>query len=334
MPIKKNSIVKVIVLCSWLLLNPLLYAQSFAPHATQIGSSAVHKDSLVFVDWANNCSVNRGYVNIADKSLGFANSGNEAMACGKADIANVLSLGDGGSAICTFSKPIKNGTGFDFAVFENSFDHTFLELAFVEVSSDGVHFFRFASRSLSDTVHQTNSFGSTQAIHLDNLAGKYKGGYGTPFDLEELNGINGLDINAITHVKIIDVVGSLQNDFVTRDSKGNKINDPWPTPFPSSGFDLDAIGVIHQNKMVDTEELENFKNQVHFFPNPCQVNSFLQVKSNLSIKHIQLLDLQGKVIIESEQNGLNVKDISPDVYFIKIRTEIGIVTKPLVVLPQ
>lgn len=322
------------MLCAFSFTTHFAMAQMFAPPATQAGSSAMHKDSLVFVDWVKTCSVNRGYVNIADKSLGFATSGNETMACGKADVANVLSLGDGGSAICTFSKPIKNGTGFDFAVFENSFDHTFLELAFVEVSSDGVHFFRFASRSLSDTVNQTNSFGTTQAIHLNNLAGKYKGGYGTPFDLEELNGINGLDINAITHVKIMDVVGSLQNDYVTRDSKGNKINDPWPTPFPSSGFDLDAVGVIHQNTTVGTDELENFAAHTHFFPNPCQVNSFLQVKSDLSIKHIQLLDLQGKVIIESEQNGLNVKDISPDVYFIKIRTEIGIVTKPLVVLPQ
>lgn len=308
-------------------------AQSYAPNASQIGTHAMHKDSLVFVNWANACTVNRGYVNIADKTLGFATSGNDAMACGKADIANVVSLGDGGSATCTFSKPIKNGVGFDFAVFENSFDHLFLELAFVEVSSDGIQFFRFPSHSLSDTLNQTSSFGSTQAMHLNNLAGKYKGGYGTPFDLQELSGIEGLDINSITHIKIIDVIGSIQANTATRDSKGNKINDPWPTPFPSSGFDLDAVGVIHQSAVVSVIESKMFSPQINFFPNPCRANDFITVSSNMPVKKIQLMDVQGKVIIETQQNSLMLKDIAPDVYFIRIENEFGILTKRLVVLP-
>ena len=35
----------------------------------------------------------------------------------KAGENGVVSLGDGGSAILTFSKPIKNETGWDFAIF-------------------------------------------------------------------------------------------------------------------------------------------------------------------------------------------------------------------------
>jgi hypothetical protein len=46
-------------------------------------------------------------------------------------------------------------------------------------------------------------------------------------------------------VRIIDVVGSIDPAFGTRDSLGNLINEPFPTPFSSSGFDLDAVGVIH-----------------------------------------------------------------------------------------
>ena len=56
-------------------------------------------------------------------------------------------------ATVTFASPIYNGEGPDFAVFENGFDIDdeydptgvlhFLELAFVEVSSDGENFFRF-----------------------------------------------------------------------------------------------------------------------------------------------------------------------------------------------
>ena len=76
---------------------------------------------------------------------------------------------------------------------------------------------------------------------IHNLAGKYQGGYGTPFDLDDLKDQEGLDVNRITHVKIIDIVGN----GTALDSLGNIIYEPYPT-VQSAGFDLDAIGVIHQ----------------------------------------------------------------------------------------
>jgi hypothetical protein len=39
-------------------------------------------------------------------------------------------------------------------------------------------------------------------------------------------------------------VGTLLPSHARRDSLGNVINDPWPTPFESSGFDLDAVAVL------------------------------------------------------------------------------------------
>ena len=35
-------------------------------------------------------------------------------------------------------------------------------------------------------------------------------------------------------------MGSISEGQATRDSRGGIVNDPFPTPFPSSGFDLDA----------------------------------------------------------------------------------------------
>jgi hypothetical protein len=55
-----------------------------------------------------------------------------------------------------------------------------------------------------------------------------------------------LDVTRITHVRIIDVVGAIDPAFGRLDSSGRIINDPWPTAFSSSGFDLDAVGVLHQ----------------------------------------------------------------------------------------
>ena len=68
-------------------------------------------------------------------------------------------------------------------------------------------------------------------------------GKGTLFDLDELKTIDDddLDIDAITHVKITDIIG----DGSVLDTMGNKIYDPYPTT-GSAGFDLDAIGVINQ----------------------------------------------------------------------------------------
>lgn len=204
----------------------------------------MYSDSSVFISWASACTVTRGPQDASNAAAGTASAGDASNAAGKADLLTV-SLGDGGSAICTFASPIVNGNGPDFAVFENSINDSFLELAFVEVSSDGVAFTRFKSHSLTDTTLQVDAFGSVDATKIDNLAGKYRGGYGTPFDLQQLAGTPGLDINRITHVRVTDVVGSIQDAYASRDGYNNKVNDPWPTPFPSSGFDLDAIGVIH-----------------------------------------------------------------------------------------
>lgn len=84
-----------------------------------------------------------------------------------------------------------------------------------------------------------------QPVRYD-LAGKYIAGYGTPFDLSELAGVSPyLNVNDVTEVRITDVVGSIDPLYGTRDSLGNLINDPFPTPFTSSGFDLNGIGVIN-----------------------------------------------------------------------------------------
>ena len=165
----------------------------------------------MIVNWAKTCSVHLGYINIADTSIYYAGSnkanwGVESDALDKSD-DHVISLGDGGFATLTFEPPISNGNGFDFAVFENGLGDNFLELGFVEVSSDGIRFVRFPSISLTPETPQIGTFGFLDATKINNLAGKYRVLFGTPFDLEELKDSSGLDLMHITHVRIIDVVG-------------------------------------------------------------------------------------------------------------------------------
>lgn len=305
-------------------------AQTYAPAAGQPGTTAMHKDSSVFINWVASCNVIRGYQDISNAPLGYANAGDSSMALGQAMLNGIVSLGDGGTAICTFQYPIKNGTGADFAVFENSFDDTFLELAFVEVSSDGINFVRFDSHSLTDTASQTGSFGSTDATKINNLAGKYRGGYGTPFDLQELTANSTINVNAVTHVKIIDVVGSVNKAYAKRDSYNNIINDPWPTGFGSGGFDLDAIGVIHQNTSVGLKE-NTYENSFFVYPNPVNKGETINFTSTEKINSLELYNFSGQKIIISNNNILNTSGLDKGIYFIQINSDKNSVRKKLVV---
>ena len=304
------------------LMLPFLVKGQFAPPAGQPGTTAIYKDSSVFVNWATHCEVNRGWQNIADTTLGRANVGDSSMACGQAGTNGVVSLGDGGSAVLTFAYPISNGPSWDFAVFENSFSDTFLELAFVEVSSDGINYFRFPSTSLTDTTVQVDAFGSLDATKINNLAGKYRALYGTPFDLEELSAILSLDINHITHIRIVDVVGSLNKQYASYDALGHPINDPWPTPYNSSGIDLDAVGVIHQD--ISSLNENEGANQLIVFPNPC--TSQLNIHSSFPLR-TSLLDMNGRIlkeiIIANKNIVIRMEDLQSGLYLLRIVSERG-----------
>lgn len=296
----------------------------FPPVAGEEGSTAIYKDSSVFVSWATTCEISRGWQDISNESLGLAESGSDADGLGIAD-GNVVSLGDGGEALLTFESPIVNGPGYDFAVFENAFIATFLELAFVEVSSNGVDFYRFPAVSNSPTTIQIGSYGAVQATNIHNLAGKYMASYGTPFDLEELKNEAGLDVNSITHVKIVDVVGNINDLYATYDSKGNKVNDPWPTPFPQSGFDLDAVGVI--NQMV-TGVYTSSKLNIQIGPNPVTDGKLTINNQENSKVELTIHNSNGELVLEKtlDSNVMNVSliNLPTGLYFYSITTEKGL----------
>ena len=237
----------------------------FAPAAGQPGSTALRADSSCFINWASKCHVQRGLKQINLPDSGYASVGSAQSAIGQASTNGVASLGDGGIATLTFDPPISDGNGFDFAIFENTFLDSFLELAFVEVSTDSQSWARLPNESLTQTKTQTAAFGYTQPTKIHNLAGKYRHPYGTPFDLQDVAMMSNIRINEIRYVRIIDVVGSIDTLYAQRDSKNRIINDPWPTPFASSGFDLDAVGVINQAAKNSSETYPNqFKQPLYF----------------------------------------------------------------------
>jgi len=296
--------------------------QTYAPAVGFEGSTAIHKDSSIFIDWAKGTEIIRGYNDIMFPENGYVNYGADTSAIGKASgNPNVVSLGDGGIAILKFNSPIVNGNDFDFAIFENGFFKNdtsklaFLELAFVEVSTDGIEYIRFPAVSELQTEIQIGSFENINTRYIHNFAGKYTMFYGTPFnldDVEELAVGTSVNCNEINYIKIIDVIGSIDDEFASYDSEGNKINDPYPTTFPSGGFDLDAVGVINNktNTKIDSEVLIR--------PNPA--NKFISVQTILSnIKTVNIYSLEGKLQISTNKNSnINVENLKQGIYIIEV----------------
>lgn len=198
----------------------------------------------------------------------------KALGAATGDVYDIVSLGRGGQITLTFSQGISNGSGYDFAVFENGISSTFLELAWVEVSSDGSHFVRFFNFSLN--AGPIGAFGSVNPAKITGLASKYQKGLGTQFDLQVLQDIYNnpndpylalsasfknqllanfphLDLNNIRYVRIIDIVG----DGSAKDAMGNTIYDPYPT-IGSAGFDLDAVAVLHKGTLPPEPTFENW----------------------------------------------------------------------------
>lgn len=324
--------IKKTILFSLLLTSSQIFAQSYAPPAGQVGTTAMHKDSSAFTSWASGISVQRGFVDAGDTTVLYDNSnrasfGVPANALNKAEgtSGNVVSLGDGGMATLTFAQPIYNVSGPDFAVFENGLSDSFLELAFVEVSSDGLNFFRFPSHSETQTATQIGGFGAVDCRYINNFAGKYKAGFGTPFDLSDLPIDALLDIDNITHIRVIDVIGSIDPLVGTKDSQGNMINELFPTPFNTGGFDLDAIGVINQQSLsVSENELT-----ARIYPNP--TSQFLNVELNAE-SQVLIYDLTGKLWIQEAgviQKSLDLSKLNRGIYLVKVESQNQIIVQKI-----
>ncbi|MDJ0582701.1 PEP-CTERM sorting domain-containing protein [Crocosphaera sp.] len=166
-----------------------------------------------------------------------------------------------GQITLTFDRAIINGDGADFAVFENGFGfadtgNLFAELAYVEVSTNGIDFIRFPS--ISRTENPVDPIGVIDPTRVFNLAGKHVNNgvvvpddfilnsWGTPFDLDVLSDFSlvqtgVVDLDNINFVRIVDIPGN--GAFL--DSENRPIFDPFPTPPGPGGFDLEAIGIIN-----------------------------------------------------------------------------------------
>ena len=317
---------------------PMAVWAQFAPAAGQPGTTAMHADSSAFVAWATGCVAEPGPMNITNPGAGLAGQGWPAsnVIGAPQGTMGVTCLGDGGMATVTFASPICNRPGPDFAVFENGFENAqaagmyFLELGFVEVSSDGENFFRFPAISMVQTETQIGGMGCIDPQQIHNFASKYEAMYGTPFDLDEIPDNPLLNKNNVTHVRVVDVIGNIDPAYCTYDSQGHPVNDPWPTQFASCGMDLDAVGVIHDIEHFPTPQdiEENEIVTISVYPNPAHDKLFV---NGINVQNVEVFNVIGHKVITTQESEINVVGLEPGMYFVRVNCGDNVFTERVII---
>ena len=181
---------------------------------------------------------------------------------------DVTTLGVGGSLTLGFDVTIADGPGADFTVFENGFESAggvFSEVAWVEVSTDGVHFARVPNRyagpagGLPGFVAPYGTYAglpggmpvlaNVNSNSIDPFDPVVSGG--DAIDLADLAGdplvVAGVvDLSAIHFVRLVDIP-----DGSGLDSYGHVI---WDDSGPTGTADFDAVAVIqHTGTITPTQ---------------------------------------------------------------------------------
>ncbi|MFC1653168.1 DUF4465 domain-containing protein, partial [Planctomycetota bacterium] len=263
-----------VVLDNLVLADAKPYAEFGVPGFDPLDAERIHP---IFRGWATDWVVYQP----AQVSEAFADP-SKALGPVTGNNLDIVSLGEldaqdldaaAGQIILVFGDPndpkdprhIHNGVGDDFVIFENGFTSTWdvptfgsvagqllAELAYVEVSTNGVDFVRFPSLSLVD--HTVGPYGTLDPHCVTNLAGQHANAYGyskgTAFDLDALKACSMIldgrvDLEDIRFVRLVDIPGH----GGCMDSTGHPIYDQWPTQ-NSGGFDLEAVGVLHAQEYV------------------------------------------------------------------------------------
>ncbi|MBB3210415.1 hypothetical protein FHS27_006262 [Rhodopirellula rubra] len=240
---------------------------------TNTVDGAIASNDPRFVEWANVIDETRTMFGPRGSTTVNQTGGFNSL--GDLNATEIASGDSPGYLTVLFPTGIGNGSGADFAVFENGFrfgtnadgvSGLFAEFAYVDVSTNGSDFARFPSTALNDGALPGGfgtSFSGFDVTNVHNLAGKHAAGFGTPFDLDDLSTdplVTGglLDLDNIQYVRLFDIPGN--GSFL--DSNDNPIYDNWLTT-GSGGFDFRlgegiGIGVLNATAVPEPSSLALF----------------------------------------------------------------------------
>jgi hypothetical protein len=99
------------------------------------------------------------------------------------------------------------------------------------------------------------------------------------------------------------------------------------TTFNANMFSMIVIEVLNPILAVDDNE---FKGVFELYPNP--VTNIVLVSTQEKINEIQIFDVTGKqvLVVKDSSTNIDVSQLKPSIYFVKISTDKGVLTKKLI----
>ena len=123
-------------------------------------------------------------------------------------------------------------------------------------------------------------------------------------------------------------------NIVLADAWGNVIDEvhyydsePWPVEADGLGFYLQLIDLDTDNNLgenwIAVESYDNIdeisENEITIYPNPA--NDVLRIIIDQTIDYVELIDLNGKTIIQASDNSIDISNIPNGLYLMKINTK-------------
>lgn len=88
----------------------------------------------------------------------------------------------------------------------------------------------------------------------------------------------------------------------------------------------EALALYNEpNPVLSTDDNLPDQNKIQLYPNPA--TTVLNIQSEERVKTVEIYSLSGEFLLQSANTRINIEGIAMGVYFVKIRTEKGIITK-------
>jgi len=164
------------------------------------------------------------------------------------------------------------------------------------IYQDDLFFPRQPSYDYNAEMFTDYMFIDTQKVHV---GGTFYIGW-RQFDPDRLN--VGLDANVINNDKTFySIDGEVSWD------QSNIEGSIMINPIFSTSFDT-VLGL-------ESQKIED-EVQIKIYPNPS--SNFLNIESDIEIKKVELINIQGQKIVETNQSQLDLTDIPNGIYFLRV----------------
>lgn len=223
----------------------------------------------------------------------------------------------------------------------NNFNQISLSKAgeFFDVDGDGDYdyissMYNSASNSFVFSWHENNGSGSFTEHEISNSSSS---NYGDVITLQDFDADGDVDIvttrifsfwendgnQSFTETSINTNQGNIANHILSADFNNNGKIDIL------TSFNKYPFTIWENTTALSVNDFETDKSLVKIYPNP--TTNYINIQSNFDINSVEVYSLQGqKVLLVENQKTINISSLSKGIYFLKVKTVNGEITKKII----